>query len=114
MHGGKDNPKGYPYKDKGELKRDPLIRDLWVQGTNSIHDMNVMNTDATSYHSKTPKKCLETTEEEKNKKYPEACIKNCWNLAPFVLIRVPFWIVLTSMHGATCVDYVFAKHVSGG
>ena len=44
--------------DKGELKRDLLIRDLWVQGMNSIHDMNVMNTDATSYQSKNPKKCL--------------------------------------------------------
>ena len=72
--------------DKGELKRDLLIRDLWVQGMNSIHDMNVMNTDTTTYQYKTPKKCLETTEEEKNKKYLEACLKQRSHFTPFVAL----------------------------
>ena len=70
--------------EKGELKRILLIRDLWVQGMNSIHDMNVMNTDTTSYHPKTPKKCLETTGEEKNKNYLDTCLKQRWNFTPFV------------------------------
>ena len=84
VRGGKDKLKGYPYMDKGELKRDLFIRDLWAQGMNSIHDMNIMNTDATSYQSKTPKKCLETTEEEKNKNDIEACLKQRWNVTPFL------------------------------
>ena len=49
VSGGNDNLKGSPYKDKGGLKGGLLIRDLWVQGTNSIHGTNVMNTDTTSY-----------------------------------------------------------------
>ena len=46
----------------------------WNQGTDSIHDICVMNTDAASYQSKTPKKCMETTESEKKKKYINACL----------------------------------------
>ena len=36
-----------------------------MQGKDSIHDMCVMNTEAISYQSKNPKKCLETAEQEK-------------------------------------------------
>ena len=43
-----------------------------MQGADSIHDMHVVNTDATYYQSKTPKNYLETSEKEKNKKYLEA------------------------------------------
>ena len=49
VRGGKEKIKGYPPKDKGGLKGDILIRDLWTQGTGSIHDMHDVNTDATSY-----------------------------------------------------------------
>ena len=48
VQGGKDKLKGYPSKDVGEPKGDLLIRDLWKQGTDSIHNMRVVNTDATS------------------------------------------------------------------
>ena len=48
VQGGKDKLKGHPSKDVGELKGDLLIRDLWTQGTDSIHNMRVVNTDATS------------------------------------------------------------------
>ena len=48
--------------------------------------MRAVNTDATSYQSKNPKKCLETAEKEKEKKknYLDACLKQrcCFN--PFV------------------------------
>ena len=50
--GGKENIKGSPQKDEGDLKGDLLIRDLWTQGKESIQDMRVMNTDTTSYQSK--------------------------------------------------------------
>ena len=37
-----------------EQKGDVLIRDLWQQGTDSVHDMRAVNTDALSYVSKSP------------------------------------------------------------
>ena len=35
-------------KDNRDGKGDLLIQDLWTQGTDSIHDMRVVNTDAVS------------------------------------------------------------------
>ena len=35
-----------------------LIRDLWSQVTDSIYDMRFVDTDATSYQSKSTEKCL--------------------------------------------------------
>ena len=46
--------------------------------------MCVVNTDAISYQSKTPKKCLETAEKEKNNKDLDACLKKCQNSTPFI------------------------------
>ena len=34
----------------------PLIRDLWQNGTDSVHDIRVVNTDAKSHTAKTPEK----------------------------------------------------------
>ena len=51
-----------------------LIRDLWTYGTDSIHDMRVVNTDAVSYQYKTLEKCLESADNKKNKNYPNACL----------------------------------------
>ena len=42
-----------------------LIRELCNNGTNIVHDMRVMNTDAKSYLSKTPNKCLQDAEQAK-------------------------------------------------
>ena len=74
MHGGKDNINGSPSHDSGDLKGDILIRDLCMQGTDSIHDICVMNIDTTSYQSKYPDKCLETANKAKKKKYIESCL----------------------------------------
>ena len=46
--------KGAPLTDKGEEKGGILIQDLWMQGTYSIHDMPILNTEVVSYQSKTP------------------------------------------------------------
>ena len=35
-----------------------LFRDLWRQGTDSFHDMHVVNTDALTHRTKDPKKYL--------------------------------------------------------
>ena len=71
-------------KDKGELKGGLLIRELWTQRTDSIHNMHVVNTDETSYQFKNPEKCLKTVEKEKKKKYLDAFLKYCRHFTPFV------------------------------
>ena len=73
-----------PSPEEGGEKGDLLIRDLWTQGTDSIHDMHVVNADAVSYHSRTPEKFQETAECEKKKKYLNACLKERRHFTPYV------------------------------
>ena len=61
---GKESPPPAQGEEKGEL----LIRDLQAQGTYSIHDMRVVNTDTVSYQFRKPEKCLETNESKKKRK----------------------------------------------
>ena len=58
-----------------EQKGDLLIRDLWQQGTDSVHDMIVVNTDTLSYVCKSLEKCLHDSERGKKKMYLEACLQ---------------------------------------
>ena len=67
-----------------EQKGDLLIRNLWQQGTNSVHDMRVVNTDAPTYQKKEPEKCLHKGERGKKKMYLEACLQQRWHFSPFV------------------------------
>ena len=55
-----------------------------TQGTDFIHSMRVLNTDAPSYLYKTSKKCLDTSEKEKKKKYLNSCLKKSRYFLPFV------------------------------
>ena len=41
---------------------DLLIWDLWQNGTDSVHNMRVMETDASSQSGKQPEKCLQEAE----------------------------------------------------
>ena len=66
-----------------EQKGDLLIWDLWQQGTDSDHDMHVVNTDALSYVRKSPEKCLHEAERGKNKIYLEACLQQRRPFSPF-------------------------------
>ena len=50
--------------ENSDQKGDLLIHNLWKIGTNIIHGMHVLNTDALSYHNKSPEKCLLTGEGE--------------------------------------------------
>ena len=54
--------------EEGEKKGHLLIRDLWTQGTESIHDMCVVNTHAVYHYYNTPEKCLQTADRKKNNK----------------------------------------------
>ena len=68
-----------------EQKGDLLIRDLWNHGTDSVHDMRVVNTDAKSYWEKSPKtRCLEEAERSKKKMYLEACLQQRRHFSSFV------------------------------
>ena len=65
-------------------KGDLLIRDLWQQGTDSVHNMCVVNTDALSYIRQSPEKCLQEAERGKKKMYLEACLHQRQHFSPFV------------------------------
>ena len=58
-----------PPTEVTDQKGDPLIRDLWQNRTNSVHDMRVVNTDAKSHTAKTPDKCLQVAERGKKRMY---------------------------------------------
>ena len=58
-----------------EQKGDLLIRDLWQQGTDSVHDMRVVNTNTQLHRPKDPDTCLREAEREKKRMYLEACLQ---------------------------------------
>ena len=74
----KENP------EATEQKYNPLIRDLWQNGTYNVHDMRVVNTDARSHLAQKPEKCLQETAREKNKMHLEAWLQQRLHFFPFV------------------------------
>ena len=70
-----------------EHKEDLLIQDLWQQGTDSVHDMRVVNTDALTYQQKEPEKFLHEEEKGKKNMYLEACLQQRRHFSPFF----PWW-----------------------
>ena len=67
-----------------EQKDDLLIRDLWKQGKDSVHDMRVVNTDTLTHRTKDPEKCPHEAERGKKKMYLEACLQQRRHLSLFV------------------------------
>ena len=67
-----------------EQKGDLTIRDLWQNGTDSVHEMRVVNTDAKSCWEKSPEKCLEEAEKSKNKMHLELCLQKSRHFSPSV------------------------------
>ena len=53
---------GAPPPEATKEKEDLLICDLRQNGTDSVHNMRVVNTDAKSHSVKTPEKCLQEAE----------------------------------------------------
>ena len=90
MQGGKSKAKGKgnedPPPDEGGKKGDILIRDLWMQRKDSVHEMCVVNTDAVSCQSKIPEKCLETAEREKKKNHLHDCLNTRRHFTPFIFL----------------------------
>ena len=78
--------------ENSEQNGDLLIRDLWKRGTESIHDMHVVNTGALSHRKKLPEKYLQMSERDKNNNYMDYCLHQRRNLPPFVVVFVwPPW-----------------------
>ena len=73
-------------QESSEKKWDMIICNLCQQGTDSIHDMRVVNTDALTYQGQPTEKCLQTTEKYNKRKYLEACLQQQLNLSPFVVL----------------------------
>ena len=69
-----------------EQKGDLLIRDLWQKGTDSVHDMRVVNTDTLPHRTKDPEKCLHEAERGKLKMYLEVCLQQSRNFSPFAAL----------------------------
>ena len=61
-----------------------MIRDLWHNGTDSVHDMRVVNNDAKYYLSKTQDNCLQEAERANKKIYLEVCLQQRQHFSPFV------------------------------
>ena len=64
-----------PLPEATEQKGDLLIRDIWQNGTDSVHDMRVVNTDAKTHSMKSPEKCLQEAERGKKRMYLDAFLK---------------------------------------
>ena len=56
---------------------------MWNQGTDSIHDMHVMNTDVILYQSKTLEECLEYDEREMKKNHLNNFLSKRQHFTPF-------------------------------
>ena len=54
----------YTSEQKGYM----LVHDLWQIGTDSIHDMCVVNNDSLYHQNKLQYKCLQTEDKEKKRK----------------------------------------------
>ena len=86
--GGSTYQDGAPPSESTEQKGDLLIRDLRQNGTDSVHEMRVVNTDAKSHSAKTPGKCLQEAKRGKKRMYLEACLYQRRQLYFFS----PWWI----------------------
>ena len=53
-------------------KSDLLICGLWQQGTDSVHNMQVVKTDALAHRTKDPERCLHEAERGGKRMYLEA------------------------------------------
>ena len=92
-----NTPKGNPARSKAttvtaatppleatEYKGGFLIRDLWENGTDSVHGMRVVNIYAKSHSENTPEKFLQEAEQAKKNMYLDACLQQRRNFSPFV------------------------------
>ena len=81
---GSTGQDGAPPPEATEQKGDLLIHDLWQNGTESVHDMRVVNTYDKTHYVKTPEKCLQEAERGDNRLYLDECLQQRRHFPPFV------------------------------
>ena len=79
-----NNQAGVPPPEVREQKGDLLIRDLCQNGTDSVHDIHVVNTDSMLHRTNEPERCLQEAEMGEERMYLEACLHQRRNFSPFV------------------------------
>ena len=82
--GSKGNSEHTAAPEVTEQKGDLIIWYLLQQGTDSVHNMRVVNNDTHTYQRKEPEKCLYEAEKGKKKMYLEACLQQRRHFSPFV------------------------------
>ena len=75
---------GAPLPEVTKQKGDQLIRDLWKNGTDSVHDMHAVNNDAKMHRTKDPERCLQEAERGKKWMYMDAYLQQLRHFSPFV------------------------------
>ena len=80
---GSTDQDGAPLPEATEHKGDLLIRDLWQNWTDSVHDMRFVNTDAKTHAVKTPNNCLQELDRGNKRMYLEACLQQRRHFSPF-------------------------------
>ena len=81
---GSTDPDNAPNPEATDQKGDLLICDIWQNGTDSVHDIFVVDTDAKFHSGKPPEKCLQEAEKVKKRMYLEACLQQRRRFSPFV------------------------------
>ena len=82
--GGKTNHAVVQPPEVTEQKGNLLIRELWQQGIDSVHNMWFVNTDAPMHRGKDPARCPHKAERGENRIYLEACLQQHRHVSPFV------------------------------
>ena len=75
-----------------EQKGNLLICDLWENGTDSVNDMLVLNTEAKSHSLKTLEKCLQEADRAKKKIYLEACLQQHQHFSYLSPPLIGYWL----------------------
>ena len=73
------------YRDMSEQKGGLRIRDLWQIGTDSIHNMRVVNNGTISHQINFPYKCAHMTEMGGKQKYQVFCLYQRSHFSPFTI-----------------------------
>ena len=72
---GSTHPPSTKKLEAMEQKGGCLIWDPWNNGTDSVHEMRVMNIYAKFHSAKTTEKCLQEADKEKKRMNLEACLQ---------------------------------------
>ena len=69
-----------------------MVCDLYKNGTNSVNNMCVVNTEAKSNLAKTTDKCIQEAATAKEKMYLEACLQKRRHFPPSLPLLLGYWM----------------------